>query len=196
MILDNNQIILDFSKHFNSRFTSLDFLNSTYILTDILNLKDIPSTYIILPCDKKMFEQLVDFKYHLLLEKIIKGITLEKESLEIYTSEMEEDLVLFYIDYVTSIREKTVVKTNPKNNSFEIHTSKLFLNIVISAFSQLHTELTAQLEYFNKLIEINSKYAPTENYTENLFINSKVPTAYSYFVIAFIAENLNIKLKL
>lgn len=199
MILENINIIDNFSLHFNCRLTSLDFINNVNELTYYLNNKNetIKKSVIILPCsDRDVFNQLVDFKYSKLLNEICQRIYLNEELLDIYKSEMQIELVDLYNDYLKHNNKLVDIRLNPNSYSFEIICQDLFVNLTISAFSQLHTELTSQLDYFNKLIEINSVTCDSANYTDNLFINSKVSTAFSYFIIAYLAENLKIKLNL
>ena len=199
MIIDTINIIDDFSLHFNCRLTSLDFIDNANGLTSYLNNKSgtIKKSAIILPCgDGNVFNQLVNFNYSKLLNEICKRISLNEELLDIYKSEMSTELVELYNDYLKQNNKLVDIKLNPNSYSFEIICQDLFVNLTISAFSQFHTEITGQLDYFNKLIEMNSVTSDSNHYTDNLFINSKVSTAFSYFIIAYLAENLKIKLKL
>lgn len=199
MILDNIKIIDNFSLHFNCRLTSLDFIDNANELTTYLNSKNgiIKKSVILLPCsDRDVFYQLVNFNYSKLLNEICQRINLNEDLLDIYNSEMHKELVEIYNDYLKQNNKLVDIKLNPNSYSFEIICQDLFVNLTISAFSQFHTELIGQLEYFNKLIEINSATSNSKHYTDNLFINSKVSTAFSYFIIAYLAENLKIKLNL
>lgn len=199
MILDNINIIENFSLHFNCRLTSLDFIDNVSELTLYLNNKNgrIKKSVIILPCGNgNVFNQLVNFNYTKLLNEICQRINLNEELLDIYKSEMQTELLELYNDYLKQNNKLVDIKLNPDTCSFEIICQDLFVNLTISAFSQFHTELTSQLDYFNKLIEMNSLTADSNHYTDNLFINSKVSTAFSYFIIAYLAENLKIKLNL
>jgi len=199
MILDNINIIDNFSLHFNCRLTSLDFIDNVNELTSYLNNKNgiIKKSVIILPCsDREVFNQLVNFNYSKLLNEICQRINLNEELLDIYKSEMQTELLELYNDYLKQNNKLVNIKLNANSYSFEIICQDLFINLTISAFSQFHTELTCQLDYFNKLIEMNSVTSDSNHYTDNLFINSKVSTAFSYFIIAYLAENLKIKLNL
>jgi hypothetical protein len=199
MILDNSKIIADFSKHFNCRLTSLDFIENVGELLSLLNNKSetTKKSTIILPCgNKETFNQLVKFNYSKLLNEICQRIILNEELLDIYKSEMQKELVQFYNDYLKQNSKLVEININHHKNLFEITSQDLFVNLTISAFSQFHTELIGQIVFFNKIIEINSTTSDSNKQTDNLYINSKVSTAFSYFIIAYLAENMNIKLKL
>jgi hypothetical protein len=199
MILDNSKIIADFSKHFNCRLTSLDFIENLGQLISLLNNKSeiIKKSTIILSCgNEETFNQLVKFNYPKLLNEICQRIILNEELLDIYKSEMHKELVQFYNDYFKQNSKFVEINNNHQKNSFEIICQNLFVDLTISAFSQFHTELIGQLVFFNKIIEINRTTSDSNKQTDNFYIHSKVSTAFSYFIIAYLAENMNIKLKL
>jgi hypothetical protein len=199
MIQENNYMLDEFSKHFNTRFTSLDYINSVESLVSLINNKTIDQKGInlMLPCESnKVFQQLVDFKYSNLLKEIIKRIKIESESLEIYTSEMQDELVELYQTNLISLASRVNINENPESRNFDINCHELFAELAWSPLSQFHVEVTNQLEYFNELIDMSSKYSGIDNYTANFYINSKVATSFSYFAIAYLAENLKIPLKL
>ncbi|WP_461637331.1 hypothetical protein [Labilibaculum euxinus] len=190
MILNHDNLIDDFSKHFNSRLTSLDFINNAQQLLDLLK-KQPENSFMSLPCmQEEIFNQLHDFDYQALLKEICDRIILCDEFIENFTSEMQVELVTLYIAFINEFRNKLSVIPNQEKLSFDIHGSELLIDLTISSFSLFHTELTSQLDYFNQLIRLNN------GYTENLFLNSKASTSYSYFIMAYLAENLNIKLEL
>jgi hypothetical protein len=199
MLLDNSKMLNDFSKHLNSRFTSLDFLNATEKLVRILNNpeSDNQPYYILLPCHvKNLYEQLVKFKYISLLEEMINRITIDSKCHDVFISEMDNSLFQLYLEYIHSMKNYSVINLNNEEYRFEIRSTEIFVDLTIPLFSQLHNELISQLEYFNRLIEINSMTASHSNYTDNLYIQSRVSNSYSYFILAFLAENLGINLSL
>jgi len=202
MILDNIEIIDNFSLHFNCRLTSLDFVDNVSELIALVNNKggEVIESAIFLPCGSAVIlDQLVKFDYPNLLKEICKRVTINKELLDIYNSEMQIELVGLYVAYLRHSNQQIEIKLNPETHSFAIICQDLFVNLTISAFSQFHTEILAQLVHFNELIEKIGKYnsitSDSNLPTDNLFINSKVPTAFSYFIIAYLAENLYIRLK-
>ena len=91
-----------------------------------------------------------------------------------------------YQSYINASKKYLKVTCEHEPKAFYIAAPDLFVNITIAAFSQLHTEVTAQLDYLNRLIAINS-LTTSNSYTDNLFINSKPPTPYSSFILAYLA---------
>lgn len=205
MILDNLPTVNEFSKHFNTRFSSLDFINNVDDLVKFLNKEDVKSfSTIRLPCEPKEFIQLDSFGYIRLLKLVINRIVFDPNMIEVLVSEMDINLVYAYTQYILIAKEDLRIEIDTSNCHFVISCQELFSNLLLSPISQLHTEVSAHLKHFNTLIDINSEYAYTINseyastkpFTDNLYIQSRVSTAFSYFLMAFLAEHLNIKLKL
>lgn len=142
-----------------------------------------------------MFNQLVKFRYTELLDAMISRIGIEDDGIEIYTSEMDAALLDFYRIYIEAAKKKVMTGSDPASLKFTIQCPELFLDLTISLFSQLHTEVTSQLAYFNSLGEVYSKFSD-KPYSENLYLHSRVSNPYSYFILAYLAENLGVKLKL
>jgi len=201
MIQDCPPILEIFYKQFNSRLNTLDFINNLGLLIDILNNKENKELIysIILPCeDSVQLNQLISFRFDSLLDNIIKNIKIEEESKDNYLSEMDNELLLIYEKHIKLMIKRTTVVIDYKSNYFRIKCDELFMNLFVSPFSQLHTEVIIQLEHSIKMLEvatIPSEFEITNTKKHNLFLNSKHSTSYSYFILAFIAENLNIPLK-
>ncbi len=202
-MIQDDPIILDaFSKEFNSRFSTLDFIDNSDKLMDILNKKvktDIRHS-ILLPCgDDKIFNHLISFRYNNLISQIIKRVKIEEETIDNYLSEMQAEMVQIYSDCLLAMVNITTIEINGTNKSFDIKCPELLVELLWSPISQFHTQVLFELEHLDKLVEMNRHYMEMTSdnpVTSNLFINSKTSTAYSYFILAFIAENLNIPLKL
>lgn len=202
MIQDATPILDAFSTHFNSRFNTLDFIDNADKLMDILNKKvrkDLKHA-IKLPCrHNKIFNQLISFRYLELLGEIIKRVKIEHESRDNFLSEMQPEMLFLYENCLSFMVKSATIKINYANRSFDIECQQLFVELLWSPISQFHTLVLVELEHLNKMAEISTKYAeitsdnPANN---NLFINSKVSTPFSYFILAYIAENLKIPLKL
>ncbi len=198
MIIENLEMIRAFSKHFNTRITTSDYVNNSAQMVDLLNKKSQDlKNLIVLPCEEEViYQQLVKFRYPELLYLLSQNIFVHPEFYDIYLSDLDKNLFECFLWYLDFSKKHLKVDGRPSFNTFEITGPNLFLDITIGAFSQFHTEITSQLNYFNGLIALNSKTSDCVTNTDNLFINSKVSTAYSYFVIAYLGENLNIKLQL
>lgn len=202
MIQDSVPILDIFSKHFNSRFNTLDFIDNADKLMDILNKKVQKGIKhsIKLPCsDDKMFNQLISFRYTELLDNIIKRVKIEDESRDNYLSEIEAGMFELYDICLSEMVQAVAVKINYANKSFDIECAELFVELLWSPIFQFHTSVLIELEHLGKMVEMSRKYmemTSDEPAGNNLFINSKVSTAFSYFILAFVAENLNIPLKI
>lgn len=202
-MIQDDPIVLDaFSKEFNSRFNTLDFRDNTNKLMDILNKKSNINIKhsLFLPCENDInFKYLVDFRYENLINQIIKRVKIEEETIDNYLSEMDCELVQVYSDCLLAMVKVTTIEINETKKSFEIKCPELFLELLWSPISQFHSQVLIELEHLDRIVTINRYYMEMTSdkpVNSNLFINSKTSTAYAYFILAFIAENLNIPLKI
>jgi hypothetical protein len=201
MIQDCVPILDIFSKHFNSRFITLDFIDNADKLMDILNQKiqkEIKYSIKLPNKDDKPFHQLISFRYAELLDNIIKRVKIEDENRDNYLSEMEPGMLKLYEMCLSAMVQATTIKINYADKSFDIECAELFVELLWSPISQFHTSVLLELEHLGKMVEISTKYMElsSDKPGNNLFINSKVSTPFSYFILAFVAENLNVPLKL
>lgn len=198
MIDDYPQILAEFSKHFNSRFNSLDFMNNANELVNLLNGQKSKKQLILLSVsNQEIFKQLKKYNYQNLLYEIISRIKIEEEAHDVYTSEIGEGLFNAYEQYLIKATSLTEIIANEHDNRFELHCPSLLRDLIFNPIAQLHNEIVIQLNHFNEILGVANKYSKITGVSgSNIFINSKVPTPYSYFVIAYLAENLNIPLTL
>ncbi|TSD63861.1 hypothetical protein FFF34_014935 [Inquilinus sp. KBS0705] len=194
MIIDDIEMLKAFSRHFNSRITTSDFINNSSQMVAILNKTPESISAIWLPCDnERLYKQLVGSRYAELLYKLAQGIIIESQLRDIYLSDIDGTLFNIYIEYLEQAKRKITIKLNAENYQFQIIAPELFVDITISAFSQLHTELTAQFDIFNNLTA-GLMSESGQSHPENLFINSKASTAFSSFILTYVGQSLNIKL--
>lgn len=198
MIQFDNAMLEDFSKHFNSRINLMDFLDAAPLFTAVLNKKVPPNLVfpIKLPCSPSTFAQLESFGYQHLLEKILELATVIPEAQDVYCSKIEkETFELFRALFLVELKKVKVV-VDREEGYFVIRCSQLVTDLIWSPISQFHGEVTIQLEYFERMIRMKSMSASRESAIASLYLNSKVPTPFSYFILAFVAENMGIPLKL
>lgn len=198
MIQKTESYLDDFSKHFNSRFNLSDFLEAAPLMLEIVNGKaDYNITFVLkLPCGQQTFLQLIDFGYHDLLKNIIKRVTVEKEANDVYCSKIYPETFEVYKLLLCEELKLIEVELDSTLPGFVIKCPRLTQELLWSPISQFHAEVSLQLDYFNKLIDIRCQTSDRTDAIKSIYINSKVPTPYSYFIIAFLAENLGIPLKL
>ena len=203
MILKETLVMKEFSKRFNSKLNSLDFTEYAPRLMDIINNKvDLNQKFKIgLPCkNENVFNQLVSFDYIELISELIKRLKIEEECYDNFLSLMEPNLIELYIDVILKMKPLTLIEANNSTLSFDVHCPELMMHLLWSPISQLHFSIQGELEHLNGGLSISKKYynltVDENKFEHNLFINSKVSTPFSYFILAFIAENLNIPLEI
>ena len=198
MIQHDNSMIEDFSKHFNARLNLTDFLDAAPLFTAILN-KEVPPNLVYpltLPCRGITFLQLRDFGYQELLDKVLRQIKIISEAQDVYCSKIDQGTFELFRDIFHDELKKAKVVEDEQQGCFVIRCSQLVMDLIWSPISQFHGEVIIQLEYFERMIQLRSISASRENAAASLYLNSKVPTPFSYFILAFVAENLGIPLKL
>ncbi|MBL7699098.1 MAG: hypothetical protein JNK79_13115 [Chitinophagaceae bacterium] len=200
-MIQNSEFMLDeLSKHFNARLIPKDFTDNLPLLADILNGKLPPPEMrhcLKLPLgEEKVFRQLISFGYPELIGNIIKRVQIETESYDNFRSEMSYETVEWYKEVVFQLAKVVDIEVSEPDRMIYIVCPEILVELLWCPLSQFHTSVLSQLEHFNRFNDIFAIYADTSDSPPNLFVNSKAPTSFSYFIIAYIAENLNIPLSI
>lgn len=188
MILDNKKLLKDFTKHFNSRLSSLDFVLKIGMLTNIGKNGYRPKVKqeLRLPInDIVIFNQLKKANYNSLLEIIIKELKIENEFSDVFLSEMDKEWLSLFNDFIKKEIKEIIVKYN--QDDISIITSDMMSDFLLFPISQFHTEITETYKQFNQYIAITGT-------PDNFFLNANTANSFSYFIQIWVAENLNISL--
>lgn len=198
MIQHSTQLLDDFSKQLNSRFNLMDFLEAESLFVKFLESKTQSNIVypLTLPCDRPIFLQLANFGYRELLESLVSRMTIIDEATDVYCSKIEKETFGLFKSIVEHEVKKAKVVTDVKEGVFQIRCSQLMMELIWSPVSQFHGEVVNQLAYFERLIVAKSLTSSRTDAIASIFLNSKAPTPYSYFILAFLAENLGIPLQI
>lgn len=185
MIIDNNLLLEDFYRLFNSRLNPLDFVLKTMQLNNGYN--PLQKETLLLPIhDKVIYSQLQNSNYIKLVELIIKNIKIEPSCIDVFESELDKEMVCVFKKFL--LRERVNVKIIDDNEKIYIETNDMMADLIWTPLSQFHTETVASFNHFNQFINaLNGE-------KELLFLNANAPTAFSYFIKIWVAESLGIKL--
>lgn len=84
--------------------------------------------------------------------------------------------------------------------TIDINGPRVLIQVIWSPISQLHTAFSVEFEHLSNMYNMTEKYlnmtSDNAKVSDHLFINSKASNPFSYFILAFVAENLKIPLKI
>ncbi len=195
------QIFHEFMLAFNSQLSTNDFL-WTYAALNVKNpslqISLTEKDKVSLGCKKKeLYVALQGTEYIELLKKIIVNIRIENFAFDVFRSEMSESIIVFYNQLINHSKKNFDLIQNDQDQSFIINGDKVFLKVIENALHQLHNEILLHLDDF---LRYQREYKPLIDLIEKnedskgLLINRKVTSPFSYFVIAFLCENLNFQI--
>lgn len=203
MIQDNTEILKQFSKEFNLKILASEFEQNSHLITMILNgkLKINTLDKIIHKFrSKQILEEFVKFNYINLIEYLLINSKIEEECIDNYLSIMDKNLFEIILRLLEEMKKYISVSVNDKLNTLEITCPILFREIIWYPISQIHNAMLIEYEHLSKLVGITkhylSKTSDKTDISESLFINSKVATSFSYFILAYVGQNLGIPLKI
>ena len=189
-----------FSKHFNSTLLISDFTENVRLFIDALKKKEQPKHKIQLPCNNiEELDTLIKFEYPELIKKLVENFKIEEECFDNCLSVMTEETLEFFQFSLSQMTRNFNISIDRSTCTIDINGPKALIAIIWSPISQVHTAFSVEFEHLSKMYKTTEKYLnmTSENYkvSDHLFLNSKVSNPFSYFILAFVAENLKIPLK-
>lgn len=200
--IQNNILSINvFSKHFNSTLLTSDFTENVQLFIDAINKKEQPLYKIQLPCNSiQELETFIAFKYPELIEKLVLNLKIEKECFDNFLSVMVKETLVFFQLALAKMIQNFNISIDKSKCTIDINAPKALIEVIWSPISQVHTTFSGEFEHLSKMYNITEKYlkmsSDNAKVGDNLFLNAKVSNPFSYFILAFIAENLEIPLKL
>lgn len=190
-----------FSKHFNSTLLTSDFTDNIQLFIDTINKNDQSLYKIRLPCNNiNELETFMAFKYPELIEKLVENLKIEEECFDSFLSVMVQDTLVFFQFALEKMTRNFNISINKSKCTIDINAPKPLIEVIWSPISQVHTAFFAEYENLYKMYKTTEKYvnmtSDNAKLGNHLFLNAKVSNPFSYFILAFIAENLGISLKL
>lgn len=203
MIQENTEILKQFSKEFNLKILASEFERNSHIITLLLNgkLKINTVDKIVLKFEnEKVREEFERFKYVNLIEYLLSNSKIEEECIDNYLSIIDRNLFQIILSLIAEMKKHISISINNKLNTIEISCPILFREVIWYPISQIHNTMMIEYNHLKEFVDITkfylSKTSEKTDIGENLFINSKVATPFSYFILAYIGQNLGIPLKL
>jgi len=184
MITDNENVMLNFYRYFNSYLSCVDMI---YTIRQLHNNQFIEKNSIVLQVnDNNIFNQLIEHNYLDIVLSIIKNVKIEKSCRDIFLSEIDEktltyieSLILFY---------RTECEICVKDGLILVQTNDLFADLILFPIGLFHSEILNTYNQFNNFIKaIGDRKI-------SLFLNTNAPTAFSCFIQSWVGENLGIAL--
>jgi hypothetical protein len=178
----------DFSRYFNTQFLASDIVNKIGQVYSGQNVSNIET--LVLPGANKMeYSVLKESGYSELISRIITNLRIEDSCMDILISELEPNQVKFLNARILFDRKHAHVQEDDANSMFLIHSSNFLIDLLLRPFSHFHSEVLIHLDYFTKMLEA------VGGDPNQLFLNARSATAFSQYLQIYVAESLNIAIR-
>lgn len=187
MKLNQNALILEhFCKYVSSQFCIIDFIyQSKKIEFKDYNINEIST--LIFPFDNKdVYTALKKASYTSLLEKIIRMVKLNDECIDIYRSEMGDELLELFKLAMEKQKESISISSDDEKLILVLRIPDFISDLYLPLLSQLHTEITLICGQFLDFV------ANDEAGKMNVFLDPKSATPYSRFIEMWVGSALGI----
>ena len=202
-MIQNSAAILDeFSRYFNARLDTVNFVFHAENLKIFLNgenpLNEDCFMTMRFENNPSAFDQLIAFGYPELLYEIIKRLKIENEMLDIFRTQMSDEYIQAYNMCLKEMASMTLILIDTTNRIIKIQCMEFFIGLFWPPLSQFHTTVCSELQRLNNLITMESESASFRKNSDapmlrpKFYLESKASTPFFFFITAFIAENLKI----
>jgi hypothetical protein len=177
-----------FCQHFNARLCVKDFLDKTREL-GTKGYDPNAKVILVLPIKHNIaVKPLFDSDYSALITAIFNRIAITPHAIDSFRSEMDDDLIAFFIEAIRVQSKQVLVKPDQSRPGFLIQLPDLLSDLTLSPLSQMHSAIVENCRHFGEMIEA------VGGDPKRLFLNAHASSAFSMFILTWVANRMHVPL--
>ena len=177
-----------FCEHINARLCVKDFLDKTRELGTKGYNPNAQATLVFPIKHDIAVKPMFDSDYAVLVRTICKRIAITPHAVDSFRSELNDNLLAFFIDAISAQSKQVSVKADPSRPAFLVQLPDLLSDLILAPLSQVHSAIVENCRHFAEMIEA------VGGDPKRLFLNARASSAFSMFVQTWAANRMHVPL--